>query len=536
MTDSALIIEQLLGRARQLYSLPAVAMEVLELTNNPTVDARALKQCIENDPALTGRLLRVVNSSLFGLPREVSDLNQALALLGTKPLKLLVLGFSLPLGLFEGISAELLAHYWRHTLTKAVAGREIAETIWNTPGDEAFLAGLLQDLGVLLLIGELGEPYARLLEKTYGEGTDLARLETQAMGFDHVELSARLLESWGLPESLACAVRQRETGAMSPTQRALLRIVRLAELAARLLADGRTEALAELLALGKQYHDVSPEQIDLLVASLQEKVEQLANVLSLQMPGALDYSEILARAHRQLSEVALAAAVELAVHPADADTEAASDELASLSAAVARFAHDGLAPVGSRPKPQTTTAAAKPQAATPRQPKARPQPTGTIGLPEELLVPLEAAVAACRHSRRPLSLLLVEVGWQHGATAGGAPARDVIQPAVMAMCRALDHPYVRCLPYRELGGAVILADCDRSAAVALGNQIVRDARSRLGEVLGEVSREAHLAAGTASVALPPKNFPARDLLEAADRCLYGSHTSGGGVVKSIEIY
>ncbi|MBN1912070.1 MAG: HDOD domain-containing protein, partial [Pirellulales bacterium] len=130
MTDPAATIDLLASRAGQLYSLPAVAMEVLELTSNPKVDTRALKQCIENDPALTSRLLRVVNSSLFGLSREVSDLNQALALLGIKPLKLLVLGFSLPAKLFEGVSGEILGHYWRHTLTKAVAAREISEAIW----------------------------------------------------------------------------------------------------------------------------------------------------------------------------------------------------------------------------------------------------------------------------------------------------------------------------------------------------------------------------------------------------------------------
>ena len=195
-------IEQLAATARQLHSLPAVAMEVLELTKNPTVDTRALKACIENDPALTTRLLRVVNSSLFGLSREVSDLNQALALLGTKPLKLLVLGFSLPTGLFEGIEAETLASYWRHTLTKAVAAREICETIFGRPGDEAFLAGLLEDLAVLLLIQELGKPYTKLLNKAYADGRDLASLELQAMGFDHAALTARMLEQWELPETL----------------------------------------------------------------------------------------------------------------------------------------------------------------------------------------------------------------------------------------------------------------------------------------------------------------------------------------------
>ena len=134
-------------KAGSLYSLPPVAMKVLELTESPKVDARALKQCVETDPALTAKLLRVVNSSLYGLSREVSDLNQALALLGIKPLKLLVLGFSLPPQLLGGMTADALQRYWRHTLVKAVAAREISEAFWNRSGDEAFLAGLLQDVG-----------------------------------------------------------------------------------------------------------------------------------------------------------------------------------------------------------------------------------------------------------------------------------------------------------------------------------------------------------------------------------------------------
>ena len=165
MNDPSATLDRLAAHAEQLYSLPAVAMEVLQLTDNPQVDTQALKECIENDPALTGKILRVVNSSLFSLSREISDLNQALALLGTKPLKLLVLGFSLPSGLYAGIEARTLGRYWRRTLTKAVAGRELAEHLWHVPGDDAFIAGLLQDVGILLLLQQLGQPYVQLLER-----------------------------------------------------------------------------------------------------------------------------------------------------------------------------------------------------------------------------------------------------------------------------------------------------------------------------------------------------------------------------------
>mgnify|MGYP002623431935 FL=1 len=107
-TQKANVIGKFVERSGELYSLPAVALEVLELTRHPNVDARAIKECIERDPALTVKILRVVNSSLFGLSRQVTDLNHALALIGAKPLKLLVLGFSLPKELFEGIEGEVL--------------------------------------------------------------------------------------------------------------------------------------------------------------------------------------------------------------------------------------------------------------------------------------------------------------------------------------------------------------------------------------------------------------------------------------------
>src|SRR5262245_27755314 len=121
MTDSASVVEQFVEQTGQLYSLPAVAAEVLRLTNQSRMDIPALEECLQRDPALTTRLLRVVNSSLFGLTRQVTDVRQAVTLLGNRPLRMLVLGFSLPKELFSGLASRVLAHYWRRSLIKAVA-------------------------------------------------------------------------------------------------------------------------------------------------------------------------------------------------------------------------------------------------------------------------------------------------------------------------------------------------------------------------------------------------------------------------------
>lgn len=153
-------------------------------------------------------MLRVVNSSLFGLSHSVGDLNEAVGLLGIKQLKLLVLGFSLPEQLFLEIAHDQLDWYWHSTLARAVAAREVSEQLFKRSGDEAFLAGMLQDLGVLVLLRELGGPYASLVTEVIHHRAELAQIEQTALGFDHVQLTAGLLAHWKMPESLVRAVSE----------------------------------------------------------------------------------------------------------------------------------------------------------------------------------------------------------------------------------------------------------------------------------------------------------------------------------------
>lgn len=527
MTSSPSIsLDSLLERAGRLYSLPAVAMKVLELTRNPQVDNHALKSCIENDPALTGKILRVVNSSLFGLSREVSDLNQALALLGTKPLKLLVLGFSLPAGLFGGVPAEALGRYWRRTLTKAVAARELSENVWRLPGDDAFIAGLLQDLGMLLLLQELGQPYAKLLEKVQACGGDLVAWETEALGCDHTTLSARLLEHWGLPEALIEAVYWES---VEGSPRPLAQIVHLAELLARLLVDRRCEALVELLQVGGRYRDLTAEQVENLVATLGEKVRQLADVLSLQLPGDMDYRDVLVQSQIQLSEVASDLAQELVQIRQDAASTPADESLLQEIRLLSKSLQDLTSP-GRRPASPTPPASQETAVLTTAHVQA-----GQLGA--DLAAALEPAVAACRHTRSPLSLLLVELNHADRLLdERGAQAVELLHRLLEALCRRLDHPGMTCLAYGPVGCALILPDCDRGQAAQLGNQLIGAVR-RLGHArTAGVQRAFNVSVGAASVALPPKNFPAEHLVQSASRCLYGSRTSGGSVMKSIEIY
>src|SRR4051794_34184499 len=183
MNEVASQLEEIASRAITLYSRPTVAMELMRLANQPTVEASALKDCVAQDPALTCKVLRVVNSSLYGLNRPVADLNQAIGLIGIKPLKLLVLGFSVPDTLFAEVAARELERYWPNQVTRAVAARLTAGQMWRIRGARAFIAGLLRHIVVLVLLRKLGEPYAKFLTGVIDEKCHLASLEQDTLGF-----------------------------------------------------------------------------------------------------------------------------------------------------------------------------------------------------------------------------------------------------------------------------------------------------------------------------------------------------------------
>ncbi|MGA2034480.1 MAG: HDOD domain-containing protein [Thermoguttaceae bacterium] len=534
MTTPAAILDRLAAQAGQLYSLPAVAMQVLKLTDDPQMDTRTLRECIENDPALTVKILRVVNSSLFGLTREVSDLGQALTLLGTKPLKLLVLGFSLPGGLLVGMEARTLGWYWRHTLTKAVAGREISERLWKVPGDDVFVAGLLQDLGILVLLQQIGQPYARFLNRMLSRNLDVAEMETQAIGFPHTTLSARMLNQWGLPAALVEAIDWRPPELTDPVETAeeaaelddwagpwppVPQMLHLAELLARLVADGQRQALVPLLRAARRYRHLSVADLETLVADLQGKVQQLADVLSLHLPAGLEYRDVLVEAHRRLSQVADEAAEEL-LHGKPGRTapsgEVPLDALQELAAAFSLLCPATAEPPGA----EHASAAVAPTPVRSASP-VEPQHQRVVKADAHLLRRLDELVADCRQSHRPFSLLLAEL--TRGVDAGAG-----LLEVLKAACGQVDHPGVVCTAYGQTGLALLLPDCERSVAVRWGNQLLRTIRGP--------SPSEGLGVGVATVAAARKNFSPQDLLHGAERCLYGAHLSAGSVVKSIEIY
>ena len=446
--------------------------------------------------------------------------------MGITPLKLLVLGFSLPSGLFLDVESKTLLWYWKHALTKAVASRELGHRLWRIPGDEAFLAGLFQDLGVLLLFQQLGQPYSRFLDWALSRGVDLSAIEQKTLGFPHTELSARLLERWKFSQPLCEAVAWQPS--QDGNRPVLAQILHLGELFARLFADGQTTALAELLQAGRRYCHLLDRQLEPLVMEVELKVNELADIFSLALPDGLEYRDVLAEAQRQMAQVATQAAEVLArnrfVESGDGDDDWFFGDLASLS--------DALAAACAGPIEPALAAVADGANAEPGDAGEGPAATGAIPLSTRvsatsfpvspvrsvtaaapnLLDRLTGIVAVCRPARRPLSLLLVTLSAGEELSARCRPQEiATIRQVLGKVCTKLDHPGTVCLPHTEFGYALILPGAERQQAIELGNDLIRTTCA-LAMSAGVAEKEwLKLDVGLATVAQPPKNFPARSI-------------------------
>lgn len=198
-------LSELIRDITSLVSFPAVAMRVNELVNNPNASAGKIGEIIAQDPALTARLLRIANSAAFGLTAQVTTVSRAVTVIGNKLIRDLVMATS-TLSVFEGIPNELMSmkDFWRHSVYCGLAGRLLAERRKMKGTESLFVAGMLHDVGQLVIFRKLpAEGKAALVLSIQGPADfHLQQAEQQILGFDHAQVGGALLRHWNFPPLL----------------------------------------------------------------------------------------------------------------------------------------------------------------------------------------------------------------------------------------------------------------------------------------------------------------------------------------------
>ena len=197
-------MQSILRKTSELHSASGVVRTLLTLLADNDFSVGEITRCLEKDPALTARVLTVVNSAGFGTTRTVSSLQQAVALLGRRKLRNVVLTFSVVERLTRGLDAAVYCEYWKRTLTTSLVADMLAKQV-RVDANDAYTAGLLADIGVLALAQFEPERYLPLFKEN-AHGSALVSAERSAFGFDHAELGSRMLETWSFPHNLTMAV------------------------------------------------------------------------------------------------------------------------------------------------------------------------------------------------------------------------------------------------------------------------------------------------------------------------------------------
>lgn len=187
-----------------LPPMPVVAVRVMELLGKEDVKYKELSEAISSDPAVSARLLKVANSAFYSMKRQVKTLDHAVAIVGERTLRSLVLAASLEgMNKSYGLLEKLL---WEDAMGCAIASRIIARRFSTADPEEAFLAGLFRHLGKIVMNFSDPEIYRELVEAAYAEGTSTSNLEGRFFPYAHEVVGAAVLNKWNFSQSLVTTV------------------------------------------------------------------------------------------------------------------------------------------------------------------------------------------------------------------------------------------------------------------------------------------------------------------------------------------
>ncbi len=300
-------MDRLIDRLDRLHTAPHVACQVLSLLQDENFETYELVQCLEADPALATSVLRLVNSSYFGLARNVASLQQAVTFLGSRSLRLAVLSFGLLDQLVRDTPAKLYEDFWRRSLTMASVAARLAIRRSELASDEAYSAGLLSDVGLLLLAQLETTSYVKLYQRV-GHGPMLIESEQELYGFHHGQLGSRLLERWNLPDCLTEAVATHHR--LADVGDSLSLTTHIANLMADALWTPDCPQVTEARTLLESEFGMDLDGFITLAVDCKEIIRDSATLYHVQLAGEIDCEELVNQARRQYMDEAMEAAID----------------------------------------------------------------------------------------------------------------------------------------------------------------------------------------------------------------------------------
>ncbi|MEQ9616694.1 MAG: HDOD domain-containing protein [Phycisphaerales bacterium] len=204
-TETSKVVASAIQKIGHIATLPEITLKIIELVEDPNATAQDLHKVVEYDPALCSRVLKVVNSSFYGLPGQIGSINRAIVLLGLNAVKNIAISASLA-KLFRGgklCPAFNAKDLWTHSTANAATSKLLADELGLSCPDEAFLAGLMHDIGIIVEMQADRDALTSTVSAVAGaDGVptrDMLELERENFGADHQQFGQALCEKWKFP-------------------------------------------------------------------------------------------------------------------------------------------------------------------------------------------------------------------------------------------------------------------------------------------------------------------------------------------------
>ena len=286
---SAKQIEEIISKVKKLPTLPMVANKVNNLIQDPTCTAIKLAEVIDKDQSLTTRVLRMVNSAFYSLSAEVTNVRHAIALLGFKTISQMVLSICV-FDVFKGKYADDFDRkgFWLHSVGCAVLSKIIAEKCNYTTEDDCFTAGLLHDIGKVVLDQYLHDEMLAVLQKTRERDLSFIVAEQEVMGLDHTDIGGQVMNNWNIPLPVTVAVKHHhqkvdERNGSELAQDLIVDIVRLSDVICKQEHVGYTGDTVEVKVTEDLWErlPIDGKYVEELVGMSSEEIEKAAILIDL---------------------------------------------------------------------------------------------------------------------------------------------------------------------------------------------------------------------------------------------------------------
>ncbi|MFI4883224.1 MAG: HDOD domain-containing protein [Phycisphaerales bacterium JB064] len=291
-------IEEILS-CETLPSLPATAVRVIELSQDPDCTVNELAETISFDQGLSAKILKTVNSSFFGLRTKCASIDKALVVLGLRELRNLALGFSL-VPAMEAAYTEGFdpVDYWRRGIYSAVAAKIIASRVAKHVADEAFLGGLLQDIGIMAMLQALGQPYEEVLKTAAKDHRRLPAAELRAFDMQHSEVGALLARKWQLPDELSVPIRFHERPTAAPNElKDVVRCVALGNAVHQALTyEDKAACLNRLYDQASRFFCLDKAACDEILKQTATAAKEVSRLFELDTGESVDAAALLRKA------------------------------------------------------------------------------------------------------------------------------------------------------------------------------------------------------------------------------------------------